>query len=113
MDVRTFADELLSALTHTGLFKRVALQAEGPIADGYAYTEGDVVLRFYFNQLTGTIAFALIEDQRRIWGIDYDNRRGWHVHPKAHPEDHVAIGPLTVGEIVSRLQTVLANIDKR
>ena len=109
MDVRSFADELLSALTATGLFKRVALQTEGPIADGYAYINGDVLLRFYFNQITGTIAFALIHGQRRIWGIDYDNRRGWHVHPRGDPEDHVAIGPLTVREIVSRLQAALAN----
>ncbi len=76
---------------------------------GMPIQNGNVLLRFYFNRITGTMAFALIDGQRRIWGIDYDNRRGWHVHPKEDPEDHVGIGPLTVREIVSRLQAVLAN----
>ncbi len=30
MDVKTFAEELLSALAETGRFERVALQTEGP-----------------------------------------------------------------------------------
>lgn len=76
MDVSSFVDELLPALADTGFFERVNLQTEGPVASGYAYVHDDLFLRFYFNQLTGTIAFALIDSQRRIWGIDYENRRG-------------------------------------
>jgi hypothetical protein len=82
MDVKTFADQVLSVLADTGLFDRVDLQTEGPIAKGYAFgyvKESDLIgenllLRFYFNEVTGTIAFALIEKEQRIWGIDYDNR---------------------------------------
>ena len=107
MDVRAFADELLPALTDTGLFERVALQTEGPIANGYAYVSEDLFLRFYFNEVTGTIAFALIEKQQRIWGVDYDSRRGWHLHPTENPTDHIGISPLSVSEIVARLQSVL------
>lgn len=76
MDVRAFADELLRALADTGLFERVALRTEGPVANGYAYVHENLFLRVYFNEATGTTAFALIEKRERIWGIDYDNRRG-------------------------------------
>ncbi len=107
MDVRAFADELLRALADTGLFERVALQTEGPVASGYAYVREDLFLRFYFNESTGTIAFALIENQQRIWGIDYDNRRAWHLHPADNPAEHVKIEPLSVSEVVVRLQNVL------
>ena len=71
MDVRSFADELLSALAVTGRFNRVALQTEGPVADGYAYTDGNVILRFYFNQITGTIGHLSnfgLQFQRNLCG---------------------------------------------
>jgi hypothetical protein len=108
MDLRTFTEELLDSLAGTGLFTRVALRTERPVSSGYAYTEDvELFLRFYFNEMTGTIAFALIRDQQRIWGIDYDNRRGWHLHPETNPADHIAIDSLSVADIITRLQQVL------
>jgi hypothetical protein len=53
------------------------------------------------------MAFALIEKQQRIWGIDYDNRRGWHLHPADHPTDHVEIAPMSVSDVIAHLQDVL------
>jgi len=107
MDVRTFADELLRALADAGLFERVALRTEGPVANGQAHVHEELFVHFYFNEVTGTIAFALIEKQQRIWGIDYDNRRGWHLHPADNPASHVGIDPLSVSGIVARLRDVL------
>ena len=110
MDVRAFVDELLPALSATGLFERITLQTEGPIASGFAYpNDQSVFLRFYFNEVTGTTAFAVIESQQRVWGIDYDNRRGWHLHPVEEPANHVQIEPLAVSEIVQRLQQMLSS----
>ena len=107
MDVKTFTDELLRALADTECFERVALQTEGSIAHGYAYVQEDLFLRFYFNAVTGTIAFALIEKQQRIWGLDYDNRRGWHLHPVDNPKDHVRMDAMSVSDIVTQLRDVL------
>jgi hypothetical protein len=111
MDVKSFTRELLAALAENQHFERVALQTEGPIANGYAYLREDFFLRFYFNEVTGTLAFALIERDARIWGIDCDNRRGWHLHPAEHPDEHVDIEPLSVSEIIERLQRVLLERD--
>ena len=108
MDLRIFSEELLNALAGTGLFTRVTLRTERPVSNGYAYTaNAELFLRFYFNEITGTIAFALIRNQQRIWGIDYDNHRGWHLHPETNPADHIAIDPLSVSDIIVRLQPVL------
>lgn len=54
----------------TGLFESVSLKAEGPTASGRAYVQGpaEQFLRVYFNEATGTTAFALIGNQQRIWG---------------------------------------------
>ncbi|MFZ1242165.1 MAG: hypothetical protein WAW20_14240 [Anaerolineae bacterium] len=111
MDVKRFVDELLSALAATRVFERVALQTEGPIASGRVYAKGSTerFLRVYFNEKTGTMAFALISEQPRIWGIDFDNRRGWHLHPVENPAEHRMIEPLSVSGIVLLLEDVLSS----
>ena len=107
MDVQAFVSQLLRVLADAELFERVDLSTEGPIAKGYAYVRTDLFVRFFLNQHTQTIAFALIEEGQRIWGIDRDNRRGWHLHPIDNPKDHIVIDPLSVSEIVARLRDVL------
>jgi len=110
VDVGTFAADLLEALADSSLFERVDLQTEGPLAQGFAYVDDDLFLRFHFNESTQTIAFALIKEnneKRRIWGVDRDNRRGWHTHPVENPDDHVEIDPLPVKALVARLREVL------
>jgi hypothetical protein len=107
MDVKAFADELLPALARAGLFEQVSLRAEGPVADGHARVSEALFLRFYFNQVSSTLAFALIEGRQRVWGIDHDHRRGWHLHPADNPTDHIEIEPLSVSDVVARLQDVL------
>ena len=112
MNVEDFVDELLHSLTDAGLFEGVTLQAEGPVASGYAYVKGNeqYFLRFYYNEVTGTLAFALIKQEHRVWGIDFDNRRQWHVHPVEGPEKHMSIDPLSVTDVINRLQDVLLDL---
>lgn len=110
MDINTFSEDLLQALAKTRLIQRVTLQTEGPIVNGYAYMREDVYLRFYYNENTDTMAFALIAEQQRIWGIDHDNQRGWHNHPADSPTNHVKIDSLSVPEIVSQLEKIILMI---
>jgi len=110
MDINKFADELLSALAELGYFKRVVIQPEGPIVSGYAYINDTFYLRYYFNEITGTTAFALIKNERRIWGVDYDNHRGWHLHPIDDPTMHINTQKLTIEEIMDLLEDVLEDM---
>jgi hypothetical protein len=43
----------------------------------------------FYNEQTGTTAFALIRAGRRAFGAD--NTGGWHVHPFADPEGHASL----------------------
>lgn len=107
MDVRNFVSELFRALATVEAIEQVALRSEGPVVSGRAYVTAGMFLEFYFNEKTGTIAFALIRDRGRIWGIDRDNIRGWHLHPLENPRKHIGIEMLSVPEIVERLKSVL------
>jgi hypothetical protein len=107
MDTRAFVEELLDALAEVEEVEQVTFQAEGPVVGGRAYLQGDAFLSFYHNGETGTVAFALIKGQSRIWGIDHDSIRGWHLHPVEAPERHVVISPLSVSEVIQQLRQVL------
>ena len=109
MDVATFVSELLNSLAALEIVQDVTSHAEGPTVRGRAQFVGNLFLAFYYNQITGTQAFALIKDEQRIWGIDYDNLRGWHEHPLRQPEQHVVLEAQTISSIVKRLQDVISD----
>ncbi len=108
MDLSSFVESLLAALADLEDVERVALRTEGPVLSGRAYLHKELFLAFYYNQTTGTEAFALVRGTERIWGIDYDNIRGWHQHPVEAPHQHVAIQPQSVSAIIQQLSQVLA-----
>jgi hypothetical protein len=103
MDIDAFLSELLEALSDCSFVESVDLQTEAVIVKGRVRLEKDRFLQVYFNEQTGTTAFALIEDEQRIWGVDYDALRGWHVHPAGHPEKHQDVDPMTLHEVVDAL----------
>jgi hypothetical protein len=41
----------------------------------------------FFNEATGTTAYALIQEGRRVFGADNTGGR-WHLHPFEDPEGH-------------------------
>ncbi len=51
-------------------------------------TTGGFIDAFY-NEQTGTTAFTLINQERRIFGAD--NTGGWHIHPFDDPALHIPI----------------------
>ena len=110
MDISRFLVLLLENLSGLDFVEKVDIQTEVFILKGRAILNKNRLLQIYFNELTGTTAFALIEENRRIWGIDYDNMRGWHLHPLKNPETHLEINPLTVKEIISDISQVWTNL---
>jgi len=107
MNPAAFVEALLGALATLENIQQAAVHSEGPVVSGRATLRGDIFLAFYYNQITGTQAFALIQREKRIWGIDYDNFRGWHLHPAESPDSHIPIESQSVTEIIQKLGEVL------
>lgn len=110
MDVKDFLIELLSALGKVDFVEDIHLQVEGLTVAGRIVLKEDRFVEIYYNELTGTLAFALIEKAKRIWGIDRDRIRGWHVHPLRDSEKHVETRSLSVTEIIRELTRVWENL---
>ena len=62
------------------------------------------------NQKSNTISFCLLKDGDRIWGLDYDILRDWHIHPLNNPESHLKISPKTLKEILELFHSVMQEI---
>ena len=65
-------------------------------------TSGGYVGAFY-NEQTGTMAFALIRHGQRAFGAD--NTGGWHVHPFADPDRHDPLtNPISFAEFMAEIE---------
>jgi len=106
MEVETLLSSLLEALGDRPFVRSVDLDTEAIMVKGRVQLERDRFLQVYLNERIGTTAFALIEEDQRIWGIDYDDLRGWHVHPVDQPDQHQSIEPKTPGEVVTAPEEV-------
>jgi len=57
----------------------------------------------FYNEHTGTTAFALIMADQRAFGAD--NTGGWHIHPFENPEQHLRLPQaMSFGEFVAVLE---------
>ncbi len=100
MDVGYFLNQLLEELSNLKFVKNVDFNTEAFILKGKAFIDDHHFLQVYYNSKTNTIAFSLLKDNNRIWGIDYDYLRGWHLHPYTNPREHIPIKPKSVKQII-------------
>ncbi|HBE44908.1 MAG TPA: hypothetical protein DDW17_05490 [Deltaproteobacteria bacterium] len=103
MDINQFLLSLLHALSSIDFAEHVDFQTEVFIFKGHIALKKERILQVYFNEITRTTAFALIEEDKRIWGVDFDHIRGWHLHPVGNPESHQTINSMTIEEIIKTL----------
>ena len=69
---------------------------------------GEQFIDVFFNEETGRTAYALIKDEKRLFGAD--DTGGWHVHPFADPDHHAALKePMTFVEFVKLIEIQLQN----
>ena len=63
----------------------------------------DGFMDVFYNEQTGTTAFALIRQGQRVFGAD--NTGGWHVHPFAAPDRHnPLLDAMTLAEFVAEIE---------
>jgi len=103
MELRAFLAELIANLASLDFVATLDLRTEVFTLKGRVFLKERGFLEVYFNEQTQTLAVAWIEGERRRWGIDRDNLRGWHRHPLENPEDHQAIPPMNIGQILKEL----------
>jgi hypothetical protein len=106
MELKAFLAELVSNLGLLDFVTSIDIRTEAFTLKGRAYFRDNGFLEVYFNEQTQTVAVVWIEGERRKWGIDRDNLRGWHRHPLQNPEDHQHIPSMSIQDIIKELGEV-------
>jgi len=110
MDIKSFIQSFLHALSDIDFIDGVELHSEAFIIKGRVSMKKGRFLQIYLNEKTGTIAFALIEAERRIWGVDSNNMSGWHMHPVEKPEEHIDCQPMSAETLVEQIKKAWGQI---
>ncbi len=61
-----------------------------------------------FNARNGRIDFALIRNEKRIYGCD--NLGSWHYHPYENPAQHIPCEPPTIDSFIQDLHALLERL---
>jgi hypothetical protein len=105
MDINGFLGELLREISHLDFVDSIDFHIEVITIKGRVLLKREpYFVEIYYNEVTGTMAFALIENNKRLWGIDYDNVRKWHEHPVENPLTHKSISEKSISDIIKELQ---------
>ena len=105
---------LLSELRHACRHSSLVESIEDLIVDidvlhvkVHLTTPGTFINVFY-NLDTDKTAFALIQTNLRIYGVD-NAKIGWHEHPFANPHQHIACSPITFTAFLQAVQKHLGD----
>ena len=74
------------------------------------YIRPGLFVQAFMGELTGSLYFALIEGERRIFGIDREAGE-WHIHPYKAPHMHEplpeGLGPKPLLKFLARVEELL------
>lgn len=115
MDIRQFQAELTSALSRLDYVQSIDFWLEEEsFIKGKVFLKRNYILEVRFSiydrLYSYTLSFALIFENDRIWGLDKDNKIGWHVHPLNNPEIHDPITEKSVSEIIDIFDSTVRHL---
>ncbi len=114
MDINTFSNKLLHELSHLYFFDKVDFHLEIITIKGRVFLKEEAYFfEIYYNSKKETTAFALIKNDKRIWGIDYDNIRGWYEHPLDNPITHKQIHSMSIPEVLKEFEKVYTGLQSQ
>jgi hypothetical protein len=90
MTLEKFEEQVFSACLRSHIVASVAVSGSGITwLRLRAYLVNGMFIDAYCNEPKGRLAFALIQEGRRIFGAD--NTGGWHWHPFEKPDEQSSV----------------------
>lgn len=87
----------------------ILLQSEKSLKANFRFSS-KLFLAVRYNSRNGRMDFALIKNNRRIFG--YDNLKQWHVHPYENPDEHVPCEKPGIDKIIADVKSITDKIAK-
>ncbi len=102
MGINKFKKELLIYLSDFEFVEDIKITQKDTTIRIRVYLQNQILLNIFYNKDLKIQSFALIKNNRRIWGLDKDNRFGWHEHTIENPNSHKTVDSHTIKEIVDK-----------
>jgi hypothetical protein len=92
MEISQFLGQLKTVIAELDYVEQLAIEEiEEKLVKGTIYLQKNDLLVFRYNSICYSFSFSLLFNQQRIWGIDRDNRIGWHTHSLHNTDEHIPI----------------------
>lgn len=110
MDIIRFEVEIRHFANNDPNVKGIVLLRSTPVSlKALIYLQNGYSIIIFYNQSFSIYSFSLIYQNHRMFGIDCDNRIGWHIHPLNNPDSHIATGEKTLKEIFGIILEIYQN----
>lgn len=108
MEISQFLAELKTAIAQLDYVEQLDVEEiEEKLVKGTVYLQKDYKLVFRHNTIRYSFSFSLLLHEQRIWGLDRDNRIGWHEHRLENPNEHSPIeAPENIGKIIEIFDSI-------
>lgn len=105
LDVEAFLSQLRSSLEKNFTGYRIEPIFKTPKSfKANVYLGNDLFIAVRYNARNERTDFALIRNDKRIFG--YDNLKEWHYHPFEEPENHIPCEKPSIARIISEIQKI-------
>jgi len=113
MDASNFISQLNWEISQLSYVNSVDITlVEEQIVKGRIDLKKSYHLMLRFNGYKFGMSFALLYQNQRIWGLDYDTPNGWHLHPLYQTEKHEKIEEQTIAQIFVIFESVWQTVEK-
>lgn len=107
MHISEFISSAQEELHRLDYIKEVEIKSEVFTTRITSQVNEKLSIKIFYDEKTGTISYALLNQQRRIWGVDYTEMSDWHEHTFEDPESYISIQPKNTHEVIQKLNTIL------
>lgn len=104
MDLEEFVRDILNQASSSDIIKSSEVKIEAPIVKVRLIIDNSQFVDVFRNFNTSTISFSLIEDKERVYSVDKDSVRDWHVHPFGSPDQHKEADKTTFEEFLNQVE---------
>jgi hypothetical protein len=108
MGLADFEAELRKELALLDYILDIQIKQRSPISLSCTINlEKSYSLNIFYNHQYHILSFSLIYANSRIWGLDKDNRIGWHIHSLEKTDSHEKTEEMKLPEIIAAINLVI------
>lgn len=95
-----FTRRLIEVASQEKKIKTISLNVLDSVVVKARFKLNSKFIDVFYNSQTGTTAYSLIENEKRVFGAD--STGDWHIHPKGKPDSHKKCKPMTFEDFLKR-----------